>query len=336
MPVPTGALPAGRNGNRLPQPALLVGLAVLEALGVAAILRYLHHPLVLLLTLHILMLTATVALIAWTNHQRGDVTLLVLGLLGGAIVGPVGFLGAATLWRVSAGHNQPSPLVEDWYTRITNSTSVSPEERLCEDVEVGRTLDAAAPPPLSFPGTMAHGALAEQQAILGQIARQFHPAYLATLKIALASPEPVVRVQAAAVAAHVNPKVRRLLRQRFEEASRAPLDPMEALSLLDDIAALLGSGLLEEAERQAAQALVRRLGDVVVNALSEGPLCFESIEDRARAAILVRRLEALLIERRCFAELRVQRTAARLTVRFPRARLKRFAVVRTPLREATP
>ena len=32
--------------------------------------------------------------------------------------------------------------------------------------------------------------------------RHFHPAYLDTLKLALESPEPVLRVQAAAVAAH--------------------------------------------------------------------------------------------------------------------------------------
>jgi hypothetical protein len=182
---------------------------------------------------------------------------------------------------------------------------------------------------------MHSGALDERQAILGHIARHFDPAYLPTLKIALASAEPAVRVQAAAVASHIGPRLRRLLRDRVEMASRAPTDPREALALLDDLLLLIDSGLLDATERRQAEALARRLGDTVVASLAHQPLSIDQSRGGPLDTRLMARLEQLLIERGRFSGLRAQRTAIRLQRRHPTARLRKLTVP-TRLREFSP
>ena len=105
------------------------------------------------------------------------------------------------------------------------------DEQLCEHVEIGRTIDLAAPPPKSFPAIMATGSLAERQAVLGLIARHFDPAFLPTLRIALASPEPLIRTQAAAIASRLGSRMRRQLHDQIATADHALADPVDALRL---------------------------------------------------------------------------------------------------------
>jgi hypothetical protein len=173
---------------------------------------------------------------------------------------------------------------------------------------------------------MTSGSLADRQAILGHIARHFHPAYLRTLKIALASQEPLIRVQAAAVAAHIAPKVRDHFLRCAAEAGLEPADPLRALSLLGDLETLIESGLLDETDRLNAQGLAERLGGTVVAGLDRGPLWLPYATDVALAAELDAHLERLLMARRRFADLRAHRTAQRLRLRHPRTRLRRLTV----------
>jgi hypothetical protein len=310
----------------VPHAAILAAIASIEAAVLFAIFRYAGPSVLFLGAWHVVVLAVAIGVTAKARTRGEDVTFLMLGILGGAVMGPIGYLGASALACICTGPDTSSPLVAQWYERIARSTSVPPDERLCEDVDVGRTLDPDAPPPRSFPAIMRFGALGDRQAILGHIARRFDLAYLPTLKIALASSEPVVRVQAAAVAAHVGPPMRRLLRDRVEAASRAPGDAHEALALLDDLSSLLDSGLLDATERRQAEALVRRLGDTVIGSLSRKPFVVDPTSDSALAARLNARLEQLLIERRRFADLRVQRTAVQLRGRHPTARLRKLTV----------
>ncbi|MGE0769225.1 MAG: hypothetical protein AB7L90_22500 [Hyphomicrobiaceae bacterium] len=315
-----------RAARPVPQRIVLVMLACTEALALVTITGYGQSPILLAAALHAGLLMLTAAYGSQIRRRGDDVTFVALALISSAILGPLGFLGAAILsWR----RTEPqiaSPLVTQWYERIALSTSVSREERLCEDVAVGRTIDLGGAPPRSFPAIMSAGSLLEQQAVLGQIARNFDAKYLPTLKVALASPEPVVRVQAAAVASHISPAMGRLVRDRVDAASRAPSDPRSALALLDDIALLLDSGLLDAAESRQLEALGRRLGDTVVTALARGPIVVGDCSDPAVDARILGRLEHLLIERRLFAELRTQRTALHLRQRHPNTRLRRLIV----------
>lgn len=309
-------------------PLSLAAIAMTEAAALAAHLAVGGATATSLIAIHLLTLAVIGLLVAHLRRSGHDVAYPMLALITGAAVGPVGILGAGVLALREGRSRTPSHLVTDWYERIALSTTVAPEERLCEDVNVGRTLDLGAPLPTSYSDAMTAGPLAERQAILGHIARHFHPAYLPALKIALASPEPAIRVQAAAVAAHISPKVRRVLHDAAAAAARIPATPIEALAVLDDLETLVGSGLLDETERQRATALAARLGDSVLAALAGGPLALPFATDVAAAASLDARLEHLLVARHRFADLRAHRTARRLRLSHPRARLKRLAVRR--------
>ena len=330
---PSGSLGDRGHGLVAAAPLLLAGIAIAEGVAIAARLGTGPHVVVELALIHVLALATVAVLCILARSSGADTTHLLLALIAGAAIGPVGILGAAALGLGSRRPAGPSPLIQQWYDRIALSITVPDEERLCEDVSVGRALDLGAPLPASFPAAMSAGTLADRQTILGHIARNFHPAYLETLKIALASPEPVIRVQAAAVAAHVAPRVRRLFEDRAGAAARGATDPLVALALLDDLEALLGSGLLDEAERQRGAALAARLGDTVLAGLERGPLVLPFATDVAHAAALDTRLERLLIGRGRFCELRTHRTALRLRARHPRARLRRLAA-RHPTVEA--
>jgi hypothetical protein len=235
-------------------------------------------------------------------------------------------LGTAILALGGRRAAPPSPLITQWYARIALSTTVAPEERLCDDVSVGRTLDLDARPPVSYPDAMTSGSLADRQAILGHIARHFHPAYLATLKFALASREPLIRVQAAAVAAQIAPKVRDHFHYCAAEAELSPAHPLRALAVLGNLEALIESGLLDETDRLTAETLVERLGDTVLAGLGRGPFALPFATDVALAAELDAHLERLLMARRRFADLRTHRTAQRLRLRYPHSRLQRLGV----------
>lgn len=322
----TASAGASRTARRAPalHSALLALTGIAEAIAFFLVARNSDHVLLLGGAYHAMFLALTVSIIVRARRRREDITFLLLGLLAGIAIGPPGFLGASLLPWLGASGAPTSPLVTQWYDRIALSTSVPAEERLFDDVAVGRTLDLDAPAPLSFPATMTMGPLADRQAILGQIARHFEIAYLPTLKLALASPDAGVRVQAAAVASHVGPAMRRTFRELSERASRAPSDPIEALSLLDQLSLVIRSGLLDASERQLADALARRLGDTVVGALGRGPLKIDGGLDTVDDMRLTRRLEELLVERRRFAELRLQRTADSVRARHPSARLRRL------------
>ena len=321
----TAPVPAGLDRT---ETLLLVAIGVAEAIALGAGLTV-GSSLWVLLVIHFITLGLLTALFAKACRQGSDITATALALMTTIMIGPVGPLAAARLVRARSSPSRAPTLVTDWYDRIAMSTRVLPEERLCEDVEVGRTLDPASPPPCSFPDSMSGGTLVARQAILGHIARHFHPAYLETLKIALASPEPAIRVQAAAVAAHISPRVRRLLADTLRAADRGPQNPLSALAVLDDLELLLGSGLLDETEQRQAVAFARRLGDAILAETALGPLDLSSAPDQAEAARLEGRLERLLVERQCFAALRNHRTSRRIRHAHPGVRLRRL-VARAP------
>lgn len=305
-----------------------VGLAEAVALALAL---YFSGSIGVVLAIHLVAIAA-LAWIAWqATNQRRDTAIPLIALITGVFTGPAGAIGSAVLGLGSAGPGKPNALISAWYDRIALSTAIKPEERLCEDVSVGRTLDLSSPIPDAFPTRIETGSLAERQAILGHIARHFHADYLPVLRRALESPEPVLRVQAAAVAAHVTPNIRRRLRDLLV----APVSgPLEALDRYSELSHLSASGLVDETERHAAEAVVRRLGDDVVANLRRGPLDLARSADPAVAAKREQTLDEILVTRQHFAWLRSQRGARRLTQLSPNTRLRRIGRVRYPTGDA--
>jgi hypothetical protein len=200
-------------------------------------------------------------LILFMGRQSGaDLTLAALILLLVAAAGPAGALAAAFMLAFS-GRSGAGPYVLDrWYRRLASAGGVDPATAMHDRFVAGRVLRHDGPPPALFSDIIENGTLSERQSALGLIARRFHPDYSSALAAALRSPEPVVRVQAAAVVARVRAdlklKVAQLTapeRQTGAPAQAARLETATHLSLLSSCF------LVDETERAVCRAQAAKL-----------------------------------------------------------------------------
>lgn len=235
---------------------------VLTALGVAEVGLALAHlvlgwGLVLVLLLHTAIVAAAASHLLRPTSPGADMTPRALIVLATAIAGPIGALAGWLFVQAASQPAPPSPLIEEWYRRISLSAEIDPVTELCDNVASGRTMNLASPVPQSFLSIMISGTVADQQTALGLIARRFHPDYLPALTRALRSPEPVIRVQAAAVVARIRDQLQARVRARIAEIEAAP-QPADLPAALAELATAATSGLLDETDRLRAEALVAR------------------------------------------------------------------------------
>lgn len=305
-----------RTATRL----LMIGLAELLAILVVRLLFGWNVPLLLLV--HAAALTAIILYLRELEAAGDDVSLALLALIAGLATGPVGPIGAGLLATRSAATTD-ADLLKRWYERISLATTVDPVTRLCDNVAVGRGMNLSAGSPASFLAAIESGSMAERQTILGIVARRFHADYVPALQAALKSPEPAIRVQAAAVAAHVRPEVALLFQSAVAELPQASADPARGLGLMQRLEALAASGLLDESDRRRGVEIVGRLRDVVLSGVRTARLSTRTSLLAANAAEQAT-LEALLIGANRFTDLRTARSAGLVLARRPAARIRRL------------
>ncbi len=297
----------------------LVGVA-----GIAAVLVVARDKLGLLGLVHLASIAVMVTYVFWRRKAQSDASLAMIALFATAAVGPIGAFGGAAL-ALLATRRPDLGLLRIWYDRIALSVAIDPVTRFSEDVGSGRTINLAADTPASYVDVVERGTLDERQTVLSIIARRFHPDYLPALTLALRSPEPVIRVQAAAVATHVRPDITRLYREAIADLDDAAKSAAPALALMQRIEAIVASGLLDEGERRQGNGILDRLGDVVVAGLRRRETAIPAGLPIEIEAGLVDTLERVLIGRQRFAELRTLRSARGSTVGRPHARVRRLA-----------
>ena len=160
-------------------------------------------PLSIVLGLHLVIVAVVAAMLGQSLRSGADGGFALMGVIGTLATGPFGALCAALLPVMSATQDSSVARLAAWYERIALSSEQDDFTQLSDRIAIGRAANLAAPTPLALMQEFQGGSTAIQQTALGVIARHFHPDYLPILKIALDSPEPVVRVQAAAVAARI-------------------------------------------------------------------------------------------------------------------------------------
>lgn len=237
--------------------AAVVFAAVLEVVVVASAMRG-GGGLAVALLLHFCAVAALGVATLQARRRGGDLSVPLLAAILVTAAGPAGALVALGALPGLARPALGGALLDAWYRRIGRSTSTDPATRLSDRVAADRVLRTAAPSPRSYIDVVAEGALSEQQAVLGQVARNFHPRYLPTLATALQAPTPVLRVQAAAVAAHVRPRLDGAIATALARAgdiaagdtSRAAF--AERLALIRELETAAASGLLDGATASAA------------------------------------------------------------------------------------
>lgn len=241
-------------------------LSVAQAVLLAAKLL-MGFALAIWLLAHAALTLAAVALVWQHRAQITDTTPYALTTIAALISGPIG-AGIACLALIRhAGEATHPELLAAWYDRIALAGDVDPVTDLYNTVAMGRALQTSTVPPQVFDAVMTSGTLADRQTALGLIARQFQPSYAPALRHALVSPEPVIRVQAAAVAVKVRAELKKTLAVAMLR-STADLSPADAASLAVELQLMAKSGLLEDDDRDRATAATSRLTSTVVDGLT--------------------------------------------------------------------
>ncbi|MGD9784909.1 MAG: hypothetical protein AB7E80_12070 [Hyphomicrobiaceae bacterium] len=259
-----------------------------------------------------------------------DLTAATLTLIAVSVSGPVGAVMALAAQAALARSAGGTDLLDAWYRRIGRSRDLDAPTRLSDRIAAGRTIDVAAPLPRSFREVMLAGSLADQQAALGLVARRFDIAHLPMLKIALCSDVPVIRVQAAAVAAHVRPDLAQLTDAAIGKAGRiatlagsrgmAAAELLDAASTLETLEAARVSGLIDSPKARAAEQAAARLVGAFDAVTAVLPYRTSEVGDVGR---LLDSLEARLADAGAFGALRTLRRRRRLASKgFVRLRRK--------------
>jgi hypothetical protein len=227
-----------------------------------------------------------------------------------AVAGPLGPLLAILVERATDDAPRKLPILQAWYDRIALASEINAVAKQCDDIALGRSVDLGAPAPQSFAAVMDSGTLAERQAALGHIARNIHPDYLPALTVALRSSEPVIRVQAAAVAARARPQLRRSIDAAIIAADDPALTHRQVRERLAHLHRLISSGLLDPADEPRARALADRFERRTLDRIDE--LSAPAFLRLASIGRVDDTVEHHLLARRRFRELRQARTIGRL------------------------
>jgi hypothetical protein len=248
---------------------------------------------------HLAVVLALAAQARSLMQSGSNTTPLVVLAIAVASTGPLGALGALIGFLLPRRKPVPARLLRDWYKRIALSADVDNITRLCDDVSSGRHVGLHTPPPASFVAVLERGSLANRQAALGLMARHIHPEYLAALKSALQSSEPVIRVQAAAVATKIRPELRTLVNKAVSDLDGGKVEPGKAVQLAADLQACVDCGLLDAGDRIRADVIIPRL-----RALGSSAPLVVSASGVSRAG------ETMLLQQGRFRDLRVARRIA--------------------------
>lgn len=247
---------AGPDGSELMTAG---GLLAAESVLLAAVVLA-RLPWGLWLLAH-LALIGCVAVASWRWRRAArDVSPRALTILTALIGGPVGALlvtAALLAWRRQRPH--PERLAA-WYDRIALAGDIDGVTRLADTVAMGRAVGTSREAPRPFTDVMMSGSLADRQAALGLIARHFSPAYAPALQAALVTGEPMVRVQAAAVATRVRAELKSQMRAATAAARNLSRhDEIKCAELICRLRGLLSTGMIEDDDLAAAEAEIDRL-----------------------------------------------------------------------------
>ena len=232
------------------QPIVVLGFVAEGAIVFAALSGRLNT--LAALAVHLALVLLLCLLLQRRLRSGADGGLALLAIVGILATGPVGAFCALLMPILTRRNTTSEALLPHWYKRIALSAEQDAFTRLSDRVAIGRAANLAAPLPQPFVDLFQSGPIAEQQTALGLIARGFHPGYLPVLKAALASPEPVIRVQAAAVAARIRAPLNAHAAALFARAANPMLSTNEAVDIAAELLAATDSGLLEAAEHSMA------------------------------------------------------------------------------------
>ena len=160
-------------------------------------------PLEELFLLHALVALSLIPLsvLAWISGIRA--ASFYLFVMSVAIAGPLGVIGVAAMCILQRFHARRSVPFERWHAEFFAEPGRDRIEELDDRLARSGSASFGNGTVASFADVMNAGTIAQKQSVLGLIADHFDPVYASVLRGALNDPEPVIRVQAASVAARL-------------------------------------------------------------------------------------------------------------------------------------
>ena len=251
--------------------------------------------------------------VAQVGRAKRNAAMPLVTAIAVAATGPIGAIAALAMIAFSRPTPEDQALLAAWYERIAMAVDTDEVTKLFDQVATGRTANLAGASPPSFASIMQNGTLADRQTALGVIARSFHPDHLPVLMLALKSEEPVIRVQAAAVATKVRGDLHALV-DRLAGPSLQPLPGTSAaVSAANQLRSCLASGLLDEGDRIRASVITDRLSAATAIAQPTPPRS----RTHLRTAPVIERyaIEDAQLRAGQFSQIRVGRRLARIDQR---------------------
>lgn len=230
----------------------------------------------------------TVALVLFRGRAPDDdLTVAALMFLVILAAGPAGAIASLAVLPF-AGHAGAGPAVlSAWYARLSQASGANPTTELTDRVKAGRVIDTNAASPAKFEDVINTGTLAERQAALGLMARRFHTDYAPALEAALRSPEPVVRVQAAAVVSRVRADLKGRIKTLL--TTTEPRSASQRIHNAAELVRLAGCSLVDRPEaekcRKGATAALQ-----IALATSRDVFSVAAEADRQTASLIERHL----------------------------------------------
>jgi hypothetical protein len=230
------------------------------------------HPYVLV-GAHVVLVLAAAR--RWMPAGGAGNTAWPLGIVLVLVAGPVGGIGLVILTVLTRRTRIERGFLDDWYRTLHGSEQPDPAQVLHEALLAGRQLLPGGAPPRRFADILAHGALAEKQAVLGHIGLHYHRDYAGLLAAALRRPEAGVRAQAAAVFVKLKERFRHELKEARLSA-RLARDESDGPALIEAARVMteaIESGFLDAAEAREAGAAVEA---ICADACHHGPARMEA------------------------------------------------------------
>lgn len=252
---------------------------------------------------HLFVAALAAGLLFYPRQPERDMTMATVVLLLVTVAGPAGALAALAALPFSGNMPVRRDILADWYARLASAGQPTAVNKLHDRIGSGRVQRFESGVPPNYLDVIKRGTLEERQRALGLIAREFHPDYSPVLEAALRSPEPVVRVQAAAVVA----RVREDLKARVAALTdgTGTLDRSEALKQAGELASISTCPLVDPALQERCRIMLcDRLAAALPRDMRVLPPPGRS-DRAARHAV-----ETFLIAQARFKELRVMRRLA--------------------------
>jgi hypothetical protein len=224
-----------------------------------------------------------IALLAARLHHTAveDWGLWIMGLTVTALAGPLGAIGTLAVAAICKWTTPSQGLLEDWYRRMSGDDAADAATLLREAIQTDRALQPGSWAIRRFPEVIRHGTLSEKQTLLGLIGLKYHKSYFPILTMALRSPQPSVRAQAAAVFVKLKEKHEKRLAEalshrRSDDVAETAAERQARAGVILTCAE---SGFIEASEvRQASEAAFL----ICADAAGDG---FAEPGDSARAAL---------------------------------------------------